>query len=326
MKISVNGLLMMSLVVSCAWSPAWAAERAPLTPERVEQYIRQYQADVSRREARVSSLTDQIKAIDEDIEHRVKSVLATLASVRDSVDSQSRVMRIKKEAIEGLQKSIEYYVRERDRRLRTLAASGSAVDGAALTQDAIVLNTRIDRRIEQIALLAGSFEQHKEFQNYQRYQDNDIDYRRETLEFQRHKRLVTAGAIEKSRIIEEMRTAISRLRRKCRQLEHSLEMTSSAKRSEVLTAEYKQVGDLMRKRQDQLNGLLATSGGKTKAMGQRAAFEMNQHFDDLIDEIPWDMNRLKSRVRERDTARGALQSVRNRLARAEAALARMQAK
>jgi hypothetical protein len=326
MKISVNRLLMMSLVVSCAWSPAWAAERAPLTPERVEQYIRQYQAEFSRREARVSSLTEQIKAMDEDIEYRVKGVVDMLMAVRDSVDSKSRVMGIKIDAIEVLQKSIKYYAHERDRRLRAVASPATVIDKETLQRDVTALNKRIDERIEQIAQLTGSFDRNGAFQNNRRYTNNDINYNQETIEFRRHKRLVSKGAVEVSRIIEEMREAINRLRRNSGQIEHRLEMTISAERIEALTAQHKQVRDLIRNRQDQLKKLLKTTGRATRPMAQRAAFEMDQHVDEVISEIRWDVNRLKSRIRERDTARSALPSIKSRLGRAEAALAEMQNK
>jgi hypothetical protein len=326
MKIDRPRLLVVSLIALCSWSSVGAAESAQLTPERVEQYIRQYQAEVARREARVSSLTEQIKAIDEDIEYRVKSVIDTLMGVRDSVDSKSRVMGIKIDAIEALKKSIVYYSQERDRRLRALASPATVIDKETLQHDVTALNKRIDHRIEQIAQLTGSFERNEAFQNNQRYANNDINYNQETLEFRRHERLVSKGAVEMSRIVEEMRAAISRLRRKSGQIAHSLEMTMSAERIEALTAQRKQVRELIRKRQDQLKMLQETTGGATKPMAQRAAFEMDQHVDEVISEIRWDVNRLKSRTRERDTARSALQSIKSRLGRAEAALTGMQSK
>jgi hypothetical protein len=326
MKISVNGLLMMSLVVSCAWSPAWAAERAPLTPEYVEKYIRHYKAEFSRREARVTSLTEQIRAIDEDLEYRVKGVVDMLLGVRDSVDSKSRVMGIKLDAIEALQKSIVYYGQERDLRVRALASPATVIDKDTLQRDVTALNKRIDERIKQIAQLTGSFDRNEEYRNNRRYTNNDINYNQETLEFRRHERLVSKGAVEVSRITEEMREAINRLRSKSGQIEHSLEMTISAERIEALTAEHKQIRDLIRKRQEQLKTILKTTGGATRPMAQRAAFEMDQHVDEVISEIRWDVNRLKSRIRERDTARSALPSIKSRLERAEAALAEMQNK
>ncbi len=326
MKISVNGLLMMSLVVSCAGSPAWAAERAPLTPEYVEKYIRHYKAEFSRREARVTSLTEQIRAIDEDLEYRVKGVVDMLLGVRDSVDSKSRVMGIKLDAIEALQKSIVYYGQERDRRLRAMASPATVIDKDTLQRDVTALNKRIDERIEQIAQLTGSFDRNEEYRNTRRYTNNDINYNQETIEFRRHERLVSKGAVEVSRITEEMREAINRLRSKSGQIEHSLEMTISAERIEALTAEHKQVRDLIRKRQEQLKTILKTTGGATRPMAQRAAFEMDQLVDEVISEIRWDVNRLKSRIRERDTARSALPSIKSRLERAEAALAEMQNK
>jgi hypothetical protein len=326
MKISVNGLLMMSLVVSCAVSPAWAAERAPLTPEYVEKYIRHYKAEFSRREARVTSLTEQIRAIDEDLEYRVKGVVDMLLGVRDSVDSKSRVMGIKLDAIEALQKSIVYYGQERDRRLRALESPATLIEKDTLQRDVTALNKRIDERIEQIAQLTGSFDRNAEYRNNRRYTNNDINYNQETLEFRRHERLVSKGAVEVSRITEEMREAINRLRSKSAHIEHSMEMTISVERIEALTAEHKQVRDLIRKRQEQLKTILKTTGGATRPMAQRAAFEMDQHVDEVISEIRWDVNRLKSRIRERDTARSALPSIKSRLERAEAALVEIQNK
>jgi hypothetical protein len=157
----VGIVLWIAIAFACCIGLPVHAQRQPLTADQIRQYIRMYDAEVERREARIKALTQQIFSLDEDIEYRVKSVLDTLKGARDSVDSKSRVMGMKLEAIQALEKSITYYARERDKRLRALVSSHSTLPEADTKRDLDVLDERIDKRIAQVSDLARSFEQHK---------------------------------------------------------------------------------------------------------------------------------------------------------------------
>jgi uncharacterized protein YoxC len=317
-------LVVLTVALLCMGQllPTLQAEEPTL--EQVQRYIRMVEPEVARRDARVESLTRQILSLDEDIEYRVNSIMDMLTSVRDSTDSKSRVIGIKTDAIEALEKSIGYYVREREKRLRGLTATRATLSKDDMQHDVKVLNERIDKRIKQVSELTSSFEQHKEFKSYQRYRDYDLNYHSKTPEFKQHERKVTKGAREKARLADEMRKAIDQLRRKNKQLEQSLTPALSEERREALESQIKQNRELMRKRQEQLKSILAGSGGHTKPVATRAAFELSKLFDEITKEIHWDAVRLKSRVKERDTARASAKPLKERLAIARGILAQME--
>ena len=318
----VVSVLLSSTILTCfAQTPA-----APkYTAADIKEYISATEAELERRGNRERSLTEQIIMLDADIEGRVAAILTALSKHRDSTDSRGKLMGIKKDAIEGLQKSLEYYGRERDKRSHDLKANYSRVAKSDLVQDVDAINKRIDKRVEQIVDITKSFTEHKEFANYNRYNHHNGISGGKTPAQTRSDRSHKDGVREKSKLVEEMRDAMKKLERKNANLQGSLKWMTLANTKEAVQAELKRNNEVLAKRREQLIELIGSSKTATKTVSKDAAFEMGKLFDDVTDEIRKDFIKIKQYVIERDNARAALKPWKDRLANAKAALAKMEA-
>ena len=311
------------LIASVATPSLTQDQSAPLTAEKVREYIRVYEGELARRVQREESLTRQILEIDQDIEQRISSILKTLTSVRDSADSKTRVMFTKTKAIDALRKSIDYYVRERGKRSRDLASPYPRVAQEDAQGDVKVLNQRIDKRIEQIVELTKSFSQQEELAQYERYRDGDRDYNNKTPEARQQERGVSKAVRKKADLAKELREVISGLRRKNASLEDALRTAHTEARRNAIEEQIRQNKELIGKRQKHLEELVNASGTATKPVAGKAAFEMANLLDDIVQEIRRDTVQLQVRVSERETARAALKPLKDRLGRAKDKLAEL---
>ncbi len=339
----------MGILFGCAVLVAPAltcvAQNAPATAKKytvadIKEYIRATEAELARRGSRERSLNEQIIMLDGDIESRVNSIMKALSTTRDSTDSRVRLMGMKKEAIEGLQKSLEYYGRERDKRSADLKANYSRVAKGDLTQDVGALNKRIDKRVEQIIDITKSFTEHKEFSNYNNSRNSHVLYAGNTSGHGHHQvdhgvksraessndRAHKDGLQEKSRLIEEMRAAMKTMERKNANLQSSLQWMTMANTKAAVEAELKRNNEVLAKRRKQLMELVGSSATATKTVSKDAVFEMEKLYADVASEIRKDFITMKRLVIERDNARVALKPWKDRLANAKAALEKEEAK
>ena len=176
-------------VTNRAAGPASVAAGATDAAEAAQRqlYAEALTVEAAKSQERLDAISQQLRSLDTDIESRVNRIVKLLSSIKDSTDSKGRVRRSKAKAIEGLKKSIAFYARERDKRDQALVAPDAnvAVSKEALAKDAKVLDTRIDKRIDQISTLAKSLTQNEEFNQYERYRNDEYDYDTETKEFHR---------------------------------------------------------------------------------------------------------------------------------------------
>ena len=317
--------LCITIMLTAALAATARAQTGPavLTVDEVREYVRLYEGEVERRGHRAESLTKQILDLDRDIEQRVDSVLKSLTGVRDSVDSKTRVTATKTDAIEALRKSIDYYVRERDKRLRDLASPYSRVAAEDNQGDVESLNRRIDKRIEQITALTSSFSQYSELDRYERYRDVDRDYNSKTPEARQQERVVSKAVNEKGKLVADLREAISALRRKNTSLQGSLRTAHTEEARKGIEEQIRANSDLIAQRQKQLDELVNAPESPSKPVSSEAAFELDRLLDDIVKEIRKDTVKLQVLVREREQALAALKPIKERLARAREKLAEL---
>lgn len=321
MKIACNCVL-ASLVILASSVQASAQQ---YTAEQMKQYVANLKAEIARRGARERALNEEIISLDADIEARIDSVMKMLSSKRDSTDSKALVHGLKEETIKGLQKSIEWYVYQRNKRAKDMKASYSQAPKEDLKKDVDALNERIDKRIEQIIDLTKSFTEHKEFREYSRYRHNDISYSVKTREAQRREQVHREGVREKARIVDELRDAIKLLETKNMQLESSISYTGVQATKNALRAEINTNKELIVKRRAQLQELIDDEGGgSTKTVSKDAAFEMDKLLDDVVEEIRRDYRKMQQLVVERDKARSLTKPWKDKLLKAEAALQQLE--
>lgn len=289
------------------------------TQAQREQYAEVLAAEAAKAQERVQACTQQMMALDKDIEARIDRIVKLLASIKDSTDSRGRVRVSKDKAIEGLKKSIAYYARERDKRNQAMIAPGMASASEDLSKDVGALNARIDKRVDQITALAASMSQHEEFNRYERYRDSEFDGA-ETKEFRRNASDVSASAKTKAELIEDLKAGIDKQTREIAALRETLRTTTDAGRRGLIQEQIETKEEIIADRREDAQKLLATSGTQAKPVSSKGAFEIDKLLAEMTRDLQSDFRRVQMLVSERTDAQTRARYHQERLQRFRASL------
>ncbi len=307
-----------------AAEPAPAAVGATDASERAQrqQYADVLAAEAAKSQERLDAISQQLRALDGDIESRVDRIVKLLATVKDSTDSRGRVRRSKDKAIEGLKNSIAFYVRERDKRDQALVApeANVAVSKESLAKDAKVLDARIEKRIGQISALANSLTQNEEFNRYERYRNDEYDYSAETKEFKRFEKDVGGSAKIKAELVQDLKAGIDKQTRELEGLREMLKTTSDPKRQAQIKNEIEEKQDRIAERRQQAEELLTANAPNTKPLSGKAAFEIDKMLAEMTLDLQSDFRKFQQLVAERNEAQKRAQFHQDRLLRLRASM------
>lgn len=288
-----------------------------------QQYEEVLTVEAAKSQERLDAISQQLRTLDGDIESRLDRIVKLLSTIKDSTDSKGRVRRSKDKAIEGLKKSIAYYARERDKRDQALVAPDAsvAVSKEALAKDAKALDTRIEKRVDQISALAKSLTQNEEFNQYERYRNDEYDYNAETKEFHRFEKDVSGSAKIKSDLIQDIKTGIDKQTREVEGLRQMLTTTTDPKRQEQIKSQIEAKEEIIADRRQQAEDLLSGNAPNTKAISSKGAFEIDKMLAEMTLEMQSDFRKFQQLVAERNEAQKRAQFHQDRLQRFRASMA-----
>ncbi len=286
----------------------------------IENYIRVMTIEVDRAEARVGAQTAQLVSLNGDIESRVQRMVSLLSSVRDSTDSaESRMRRAKVEALSGLEAVARYYAQERDRRKKEMNNPYAQISADDLAKDVAALNTGIETCVTQSLEIAKSLVQHQEGE-VKKYDDGYSDDNNETREYQRSKRDAEASVKIKTDLVADLRASIEKLSRDIKNREVELSYAADASTKERLSTDIETMRKTIDARRGQVEELLMAPKPSTRAVGHKAAFEMDKMLEEMTKELRQDFAKFRALVMERDMARARVKPLKDRLAGARAML------
>ena len=283
--------------------------------EQRKQYAEVLTAESAKCSERLSAIIAQMQELDKDIESRVDRIVALLATVKDSADSRGRSMRSKDKAIQGLRKSISFYVRERDRRNQERAAGGTPASKEGLAEDVTALNMRIEKRVGQILSLANSMTQQEEFSTYERYRNDENGYNAETKEFERFEKDADGSAKTKADVIQELKASIDKQSGEIKDLHDKLLITGDAQRKERIRSQIDEKEEIVAERRKQLESFLSAAAPDAKAVSAEGAFEIDKLLADMTLDLQRDFRKLQQLVAERNDAQARARNSQERLNR-----------
>ncbi len=290
------------------------ADTAALLAQR-KQYAEVLTVEAEKNNERLNAIKQQLQALDKDIESRVDRIVGLLATVKDSTDSRGRVRRSKDKAIQGLRNSISFYVRERDRRNQDRAAGGSSASKEGLAKEVNVIDTRIEKRIDQILSLSKSMTQHEEFNRYERYRNDDYDYNTETKEFRRFEKDVNGSAKSKADVIQELKAGIEKQTREMKDLRDKLLATNDAERKTRIQEQIEEKEEIVANRREQVEELLTAGEPATKPLSNKGAFEIDKLLAEMTLDLQSDFRKFQQLVSEFNEARSRARYSQERLDR-----------
>ena len=298
-----------------------------------ERYIQSANSELARQNTRRADLADEMIRIDADIEQRINEMVDMVASVRDSSDSKTRVVRAKEDALDALKASIKVYqtVREQQKRLLKNAYQPQPAEATEKTVDA--LDARIDKRIDQIIEISHSFTEHKDYKKYKRYSGGhvatrrgnyvdpavDLELRREYKDDVRQAEGIDRIAVDtKEAIVKGLRGSIDKITKDNERLLRELKLARSETQRAAIKKELADNDAVIKVRREQLSKALAGGAAPaTRAISTDAALSIDDMIEDYAARVEKDTRRLITLKGQRDQIDSTIRVWQARVAKAE---------
>lgn len=289
MKTSIPSIIRRELLVlGLAATAALGATHPAPAPDRAV-----LKARIEAGEKRAALLLDEVRSADSRIEESLDSLLEALRSVGDSKDSRTKVARMKEQTIDALQKNTEYFEQRRAALLEEMRRPTLHLSAEERGRGIDKLDTRIEKRVQQILALNKSLPTHKDYEQYKSagetwYGTNLV----ENEDYKQNKRLTARSNTQRGEIIKELERSLDRLDRQNRTLRSQAAAAAGEAQSKALMEEIAKNDALAKTRRAQLTDTLKPSETPTRPISSREAQDLDSALRKSIDTMRNDFGRL----------------------------------
>lgn len=310
------------LLIAAAAGTLASAEEA-IDFEARRQSVATMREHIAIREARLEAASEDLSEQGEEIDQRIGRIVDSLAGLKDSEGSKTRISGLKQEVADGLMRQISFYQAERRKLVERAKKDGKAsIDGIA--GDVARIDAMVEKRADQIVKLVSSIPGARDVKKYEsdgyyggsgwgwensRISEEWRQNRRDKVQSQkarREARKALEGAIEE---LERRRGSIrSKL---------SNESLSSAER-EIQAYELEHVEGLLAARRRQLVEVTTPSPEPGQVASKSEADEMSSLFEDARRNLSSDFSEAVRLYRKIVDERDRLHQLRENLAAREA--------
>ena len=266
---------------------------------------------IEQKEAKIQEMTDEILAIDAQIEETVEKIVQYLASVKDSAGSHTKVAVIKEKAILGLVDSVDKYKRERAKRLNELSKRHPNLSRDILEKQIGVADERIDRRIEQIINITSSLTQNQDVTKYDTYwkRQRNTGRRRKarsgkkvSKEYKQNKSVTAKSNALKNKIVEGLEREIATLEANNVSLKTKIQTERSQERKDKYKKDIEANNATIEKRKVQLQEAETETTVATTPIEYKDARDLEDKIADLVLDIQDQEARMKQLIYNRNMA------------------------
>jgi hypothetical protein len=289
----------------------------------LENYVRVMTAELERAEARAKAATEQLMALDDDIESRIGRIVSLLSSVKDSTEGSSvRMRKAKEDALEGLKATAVYYAQQRDFRKKAMGNPNSSIDDETLAKQVASLNARIEERVAQSLELAGSLTQHEEAPDpeYRVWNGLIVDDSHETREHKRSEHDARESVKVRKELVDTLNASIVKLSSDIKASEAELAATTDSERKAQIVKDIQTLRDTIAARQSQIEEAVTPPKPATREVASKGAFELDKMIDEMVLDLRTDFAKFKTLVGENDAARARIKPLKDRLEKANSLL------
>lgn len=289
-------ILLITGLVAFMPSAGFTAEEKPASAVDIQarkESVANLETHIAQREERLAEWGRDIVEIDARIEKQVADLVKMIAGLRDSKDSRTAVSKLKKDAIDGLQRGIDLYIRKR-KEVRELVRTGQ--DDAL--GDLGKFDKRIITRVDQIAEITKSIPTHQDVDKYKSdggsywngyYTENT----RVSEDWKQNRRDSGQSAVQKKETQNTLRKGLERLDQRRRTLKDLLtdrDLTESARN--LYTTELGQVDAYEEHLNAQLRDVATSTGGGGQAVSRDQVSDIEDIFNDARADLREEVSRL----------------------------------
>jgi hypothetical protein len=288
------------------------AQTAPAAPAPNAELLERQTAASQRR---VDQLMSNIRDLDARIEKRISKAVDGVKPLGDSKESGTRVARIKAEVIDFLRKQTGDYSRRRAQLRAELDNPRRVLAEDTLNSDIAKIDARIDRRVEQIIGLGGSFAAHKE---YDKYTVNGTGWYGHTEyrvneDWKQDRRNTRRTGEEKGKLFNAIDENVKRLEATNRALKGRLQGQSPASAARI-QADITRNEALIASLNGERNTLFSAGSDSLRLVGSKEATQIEARLKQAGADARSDQFKLISLYNELNQERARLQSLTTTLA------------
>ena len=208
-------LILLSLLAFPALSTIVAAQPTAAPPVAAvdSAQIKSLQKQVDAAQKQVNSITTDLRKTDDRIESKISKAVELMVSYTDSKDSGTRIADAKANVIDFLRKQITDYSQRRAQVRGQLDNRQRVIPADTLEADLAKIDARIDRRIEQVLALGGSFARHEDYDKYDATSSGWYGYTEYRIneDWKANRRATLKAAKEKGKLGDAIDDSIRRL-------------------------------------------------------------------------------------------------------------------
>jgi len=265
----------------------------PLIEERIKD-----------REQQIEIIVKDIDRLSDRIEGRIDKIVSTLAKMKDSQNSKTRVAQMKQDAMKGLYSTIENYNRRKAELNEQLRTGKAAVGKDAAESGVDLFNQKIEKRADQMIALSKSFTQHADYKKYENDSSSSYGNRRRggggwgwdntrtSEKWKQNRRETTFTDGQRKKMIEALKTSIDDLERRTNTLRNKAKEGSASEETQKFYQE-----DIARNektletRRKQLGDLVQPGGATpTQSVDRNQAHDTQLLIREIVNDIRRDSN------------------------------------
>lgn len=293
-------------------------EAPPLDYEARVQSVATMKDYIAQREARFAVLKQDLLTLDARVEERIDYLVKTLAGLKDSNDSKTKVANLKEDVIAGLRRTITTY-RQKRMEIFERQRKEQTVPEAELAANIDAFDKRIGKRISQIMTLVQSLPGHQDVPKYESdggsyYNGWYEETSRISDEWKQNRRQSANTDAERRDLLKDLNTAIDSNDNRRRALVESLTKGKlTAKDRSIKQQELGRTDALLDNLKQRRRELAVPGGTASQEIGMSEASDVEKMIRDSVGDLSQDFQDIFRKYNDLDKERTRLRGLENNL-------------
>lgn len=313
-------ILVLSGCVLCF--PA-RAEEQPVDIEARKRTIPVLETRIKEREERLGELAGDIMTLNQRLDSRINKIVDKIASIKDSEESGYRISQIKKQAMEGLGRSIKRLQERRADLILEARKNSTATPTEVIEGDAAKFDENVEKRVQQILEISKSYTQSADVEKYQRVAGGgynygsgwDDDLYEISDEWRQNRRDRTMDKVQSDEVIAALKKSIERHENSASDLKANLKSNRYSETDrQLMTMELKRHEKLLEARKEALREMSEVAMPNTASVDRNEAHHLQQSLADTSEDLRRDFDTIFAKYNEYTEEREKVYALKDNLA------------
>jgi len=278
---------------------------------------------IVEREAQVVEIANDILELHKRLDGKLEGMVERLSSIKDSARSGTRVSKLKMEALEQLQKTVETFRKNRAALVAELRSGKSGLSPETVDAEVDHLDSHVEKHIAQMLKLSKSFTQDENVQKYETvggggYYDSGYDWYEGSVEisdeWKQNRRDRIMDKKQREEVVGTLNESIEHCERRVGALRDDLKdgKLSDVER-EIIQQELDSHLGMLKTRREQVDGLLVVEDPNTVEVSRDAARDLEEALGDRVDDFQRDLRLIVLKHSQLNREQSKLRAIKKNL-------------